>query len=289
MNDAVEVMEWCWLNGQVLPLSEAKVSVEDRGFQFADGVYESVRLYNGRPFELEAHLDRLERSCGGIKLPMPIPRQTLASEILKLIAHSGVKEGWVYLQITRGPGARQHLFPSDPKPTVLFYVRRLPPLAPIGQDKPYTLLSVPDERWQRCWIKAIALLENVLAKNAAAAAGADEAVFIDNGLVMEGASSNIFAVIDEKLVTPPLGPKVLPGITRDVLLDCAREIGLAVEERPLKLDEARRAQEVFVTSSTREIAWVRQWDDTKIGSERCGPITMRLHQEYRRRVQQATG
>jgi D-alanine transaminase len=276
--------EWCWFNGQIMPLAEVRVSAEDRGFLFADGVYEAVRLYNGKPFELQAHLDRLERSCGGIRLPMPVTKGTLTAEITKLIAHSGVKDGSIYLQATRGPAPRNHLFPTQFTPTVFFFVRELAPLGPVEQVKPWTLMSVPDERWQRCWIKSIALLANILAKNAAAAAGADEAVFVDNGVVTEGASSNLFVVINGKLVTHPQGPKILPGITRDIVLDIAGRIGIAAEERPVKLDDAKRAQEVFVTSSTRELVWVSRWDDARIGSGTCGPITARLHQEYRNRI-----
>ncbi len=281
--------EWCWLNGKIMPLAEARVSVEDRGFQFADGVYEAMRIYNGKPFELAAHLDRLERSCGGIRLPLPITKGTLTTEIAKLIAHAGVASGSIYLQVTRGPAPRSHLFPQQIIPTTLFYIRPLPAMGQVGEGKPYTLLSVPDERWPRCWIKAIALLPNVLAKNAAAAAGADEAIFIDQGHVTEGSSSNLFMVSQGKLITHPQGPKILPGVTRDVLLDCARALGIPVEERAMKLDEAKRAQEVFVTSSTRELVWVCRWDDTQIcANGACGPITLRLHEEYRKRVALAT-
>lgn len=276
--------EWCWLNGQVMPLAQASVSVEDRGFQFADGVYESVRLYEGKPFELNAHMDRLQRSCAGIQLSLPIAKEALVSEILKLAAKSNVRDGLVYLQLTRGASARNHLFPNPVKPTLLFYVRELAPLPPIDQVKPHTLHSVPDERWDKCWIKSIALLPNVLARNAAAAAGADEAIFIDNGCATEGAASNLFMVAQGKLITHPLGPKVLPGVTRDVLLDCAKTLGIPVEEKPMKLDDAKRADDIFITSSTRELVWVSRWDGVAIGTGRAGPVTLRLHEEYRRRV-----
>src|SRR5262245_37421938 len=126
MKDEAQNTEWCWLNGRTMPLSEAKVSVEDRGFQFADGVYESVRLYGGKPFELVSHMDRLARSCHGIQLDLPIDKEKLVSEILKLVGHSGVRDGLVYLQLTRGASARNHLFPQPAKPTLLFYVRELP-------------------------------------------------------------------------------------------------------------------------------------------------------------------
>jgi D-alanine transaminase len=281
--------EWCWLNGQIMPLSEAKVSVEDRGFQFADGVYEALRIYNGRPFELAAHLDRLERSCDGIRLKLPIDKPTLTRQILNLIAHARVRDGLIYLQVTRGPSKREHLFPKAAHPTVLFYVRALAPLPPVGQSRPYALLSVPDERWKRCWIKAIGLLPNVLARNAAADAGADEAVFVDQGVVLEGSSSNVYAVIDGAVVTHPLDGRILPGVTRQLVLCCAQDLGIPVQERPMTLDEAKRAAEVFVTSSTRELVWVSRWDDATIGDGVCGQVTMRLHETYRNRVRRATG
>ncbi|HMB96125.1 MAG TPA: aminotransferase class IV, partial [Tepidisphaeraceae bacterium] len=272
----------CWLNGEVLPLADAKVSVEDRGFQFADGVYESVRLYRGRPFEIDAHLNRLERSCGGIRLPLSIGKEFLKTEILKLVAKSAVSDGLVYLQITRGPSARNHLFPAQLKPTVLFYVRALPEISESESGRSYTLLSVPDERWQKCWIKSIALLENILARNAAAAAGADEAIFVDNGHVTEGTSSNLFMISRGTLITAPVGAKVLPGITRDILLECAKEISVEVEERAMKLEEAKKCAEVFITSSIRELVPVGKWDDEVIVGD--GAITRKLHEAYRRRV-----
>jgi D-alanine transaminase len=279
--------EWCWLNGKVLPLNEAAVNVEDRGFQFADGVYEAVRLYDGKPFELGMHMDRLERSCSGIKLTMTISKQSLASEILNLVKHAGVRDGYVYLQMTRGVSPRNHCFPAKLNPTTLFYVRELPPLPKEEYEKAYTLLSVPDERWNRCWIKCIALIENVLAKNAALAAGADEAIFIHQGNVTEGSTSNIFMVSNGTLITPPLGPKILPGVTREVLLKCAKSAGVPVQERQISLDEAQRCDEVFITSSTRELVWASRWDQVFIGDGTCGPMTHRLHNAYRKCVQES--
>jgi D-alanine transaminase len=276
------MIEWCWLNGQVMPLADAKISVEDRGFQFADGVYESVRIYGGKPFSLEAHLDRLEHSCNGIRLALTMQKSSLREEILKLVARSGVMDGLVYLQVTRGAAARNHLFPQQPRPTILFYVRALPPISEMEMNRPHTLMSVRDERWQKCWIKSLALLENVLARNAAAAAGADDAIFVDDGCVMEGTSCNLFLVSDGTLVTAPVGKKVLPGITRDILLECAKEISVPVRERAMKLEEAKQCAEVFITSSIREVVPVTKWDDAAIGGS--GAITHKLHEAFRRRV-----
>ncbi|HVT90838.1 MAG TPA: aminotransferase class IV [Tepidisphaeraceae bacterium] len=282
------MIEWCWMNGKVMPLSEATISVEDRGFQFADGVYEAVRLYNGRSFELNAHMQRLQRSSEGIRLSLPIAQEKLADEIVKLVAHSGVKDGWVYLQITRGPGPRYHVFPKDSQPTVLFYVRALPPISELEKRRPYKLISVPDDRWNKCWIKSISLLENVIVRNIADQAGADEAIFIHNGTVTEGSSSNIFMVSGNKLITHPPGARILEGITRDVILECAKQIGVEVLEQAMPLHEAQQSAEVFITSSTREIVWASQWDDFKIGDGSCGPVTRKLHDAYRARVRKAT-
>jgi len=275
--------EWVWLNGQTLPLSEARIGIEDRGFQFADGVYEVIRLYGGRPFTLTEHLQRLTRSAEGISLSMPLSIAELARQIETFIPKSGVGDGMIYLQLTRGVSPRNHIFSAQTPPTLLFYARPLPSCPAAGEGDGVKLLAVPDERWKRCWIKSIALLPNVLAKNAAVAAGADEAVMIDNGIVTECAASNIYAIIAGKLVTHPIGPKVLPGITRLVLIDCAALIGLPVQERAATEEEFVRADEVFITSTTREISWVSQWNGRTLWNE-CGPLTRRLHIALKERI-----
>src|SRR5580658_2061658 len=213
--------EWLWLNGQTLPLAEARIGIEDRGFQFADGVYEVIRIYSGRPFALPQHLDRLRQSADGISLSMPMSAAELSRHITTFLPKCGVTEGMIYLQLTRGVSPRNHIFSPDARPTLLFYARPLPPCPAAGEGDGVKLLTVPDERWKRCWVKSIALLPNVLAKNAAVAAGADEAVFIDCGNVTECSASNLFAIIGKRLVTHPVGSKVLPGITRAVLLELA--------------------------------------------------------------------
>jgi D-alanine transaminase len=282
--------EWVWLNGTVTPLSDAKVSIEDRGYQFADGVYEVIRIYNGKPFTLKEHLDRLYRSAKDIQIALSIDQPTLTREINALIAKAALKDAMVYLQATRGTCARNHLYPESAcKPTILFYVRQLPPPPVIGQIEGVKLITLPDERWKRCWIKSIALLPNVLAKNAAVSAGADEAVFIDdNGQITECSVSNFYALIKGALVTHPVGPKVLPGITRLVVLDCARQLGIPVQERAMTESEALSADEIFITSTTREIGWVSHWNNKQI-AQHAGPLTDRLHHALRQRVTQETG
>jgi D-alanine transaminase len=275
--------EWIWLNGEIIPLAEARISVEDRGFQFADGVYEVIRLYDGKPFALARHLSRLEKSAGGIELAMPMDAATLTREIQKLLSRGVPPDSMIYLQLTRGAAARNHIFPQA-RPTLLFYVRELPPVPEPGTGEGAKLLAVADERWKRCWIKSIALLPNVLAKNRAIAAGADEAAFVENGLVSECASSNIFAIIGRRLVTHPVGTKVLPGITREILLEIAPAVGLEPDERAIREEEAQRADELFITSTTREISWVARWNDRYIGKGRCGPMTAKLHAALQARI-----
>ena len=278
--------ELIWINGEIMPIADARISPEDRGYQFADGVYEVIRLYAGRPFTLDEHLARLERSAAGIQLSVPVPREQLKAEIAKLIEQSGVGEGMIYLQLTRGVSPRNHVFAANPGTTLLFYARPLPALPAVDANPPVKLLTVEDERWRRCWIKSIALLPNILAKNQAVAAGADEAVLVEDGVVSECSASNIFAVIGGKLVTHPVGPKVLPGITRAVLFECARDLGIPVEERGLRVDEAKGADEVFITSTTREISPVGTWDGQAVG--RGNALTKRLHAALKERVSRET-
>ncbi|MGH7180258.1 MAG: aminotransferase class IV [Tepidisphaeraceae bacterium] len=276
----------CWLNGKVVPLGDARISVEDRGFQFADGVYEVIRLYGGKPFAMDLHLHRLKNSCEGLQLPMPMPAEELARQMSSLVKQTGIGEGLIYLQVTRGSAPRSHVFPAKSSPTVLFYTRSLTAVEPPDRSVGLSLKSVPDERWRRCWVKAIGLTANVLARNAAAEAGADEAVFVDNGIVSECSSSNVFFVVEGKLVTHPVGPHVLPGVTRAVVIECANKLDIEVRESPPRIVEAKNAQEIFITSTTRQIEWVGKWDGQPVGGGRCGPVTMRLHaalEEYIRR------
>jgi D-alanine transaminase len=272
--------ELVWINGRVVPMGEARVGIEDRGFQFADGVYEVIRLYDGKPFTLDRHLQRLANSAKGIKLAVPQSSSALESEIESFVERAGISEGMIYLQLTRGESERNHAFPNC-EPTLLFFVRALDPLPEPGTGAGVKLITVVDERWKRCWIKSIALLPNVLAKNEALDGGADEAVFVEDGIVTECSSSNLFIVHGDHVLTHPVGNKVLPGVTRAVLLDIAPSIGIRIEERAIKEAEAAGADEVFITSTTREISWASKWNGQTIGSGRCGPITQKLHEALR--------
>jgi D-alanine transaminase len=280
---------YVWFNGEILPRSDVRIDLEDRGYQFADGVYEVIRLYGGRPFALMPHLERLERSAAGIRINLPIEKSDLAEQILHLIERNAETEGMVYLHLTRGCAPRNHRFPADCTPTILFYTRPLAPVPAPGDAPGIKLITLPDDRWKRCWIKSIALLANVLAKDEAARAGAEEAIFIDNRIATECCSSNLFIVTGGTLVTHPVGPKVLPGITRAVLLDEAAKLGIIVEERPIHESELREAEEIFITSTTKEVQWCNDLDGRPVGQGRQGLITLGLHRALAARVAAETG
>lgn len=275
--------ELIWLNGQITPLSEARIPVEERGYQFADGVYEVVRFYQGRCFTLREHLDRLAASADALRIALPLPRPALADAMANLVTQSGLAHGMIYLQLTRGIAPRSHPFPKAPQPTLLFYTRQLPPVAPPEQASAAKVITLPDERWLRCSIKTIALLPNILAKQAAIEAGADEAVFLHNGVLTECCSSNFFIVSKGEVVTHPVGPKVLPGVTRMVLQQLCQQLAISFVQRPVALAEARVAEEVFITSTTRELSWVSHFDGQAIATS-VGPVTRQLHIAYQKQV-----
>ena len=282
------VEQLLWFNGEIMPLAQASVGVEDRGFQFADGIYEVVRFYNGRPFTLREHMERLGRSCEGIRLALPMSTDAVGEAIREFIPRTGIRDGMIYLQATRGVSPRNHLFPKQANTTLLFYGKPLPANNEPGDGEGVKLLAVEDERWKRCWIKTIALLPNVLAKQQAFEQGFDEAAFVERGQVSECSSSNLFAVLGGKLITHPVGSRVLPGITRLVVLACAAALNIPIDERPLREEEVIRADELFITSTTREIAWVARWNDRYIGQGKCGPTTIKLHRALRERVRDET-
>ena len=284
------MQEWIWLNGRVTALRDARIGVEDRGFQFGDGVYDVARLYRGRPYRFIEHLERLAASAAGIEMELPLSVPELADEIRRRLAGDD-SDGIVYMQLTRGNAQRNHLYPAPElvPPTLLFFRREMPaPLTPVQQTPGLRLHATDDFRWKRCWIKSVSLLANVLAKNAAVRDGADEAVFIDNGVVTECSVSNFAIVTDGGVVTHPAGNKVLGGITIQAVRDVAAELGIAWEERPIQLADALAAQEMFVTSTTREIGWVSHWDQRPIGSAKCGPVTQALHEAFVQSVRRET-
>lgn len=271
-----------FLNGRFMPLAKAKVSVEDRGYQFGDGIYELIRVYHGRIFHLEDHLTRLDRSARAIGLSTVYPRSRWKEILAKVLARSGYREAKLYIQITRGVAPRDHAFPKRNRLTVIVTVRRLMPLATDLYEKGVSVITVPDLRWGRCDIKSINLLPNVMARQEARSSGAFEVLFVRDGLVVEGSGCNIFAVIRGRIVTPPKGPAILCGITREVMIRLAREARDPLIEKGLTLQELLSAEEVFLTGTTVEVLPVVKVDGQPIGDGRPGRMTRRLHQQFLR-------
>ncbi len=263
-----------------MPLAQARVSVEDRGFQFGDGIYELVRTYDGRLYHLKDHLERLEQSAKAIGLPIVYSKSRWKEILEKAHARSGYSDAKVYIQITRGAAPRDHSFPKNVRASVIITVRKLSPLRPELHEKGASVITVPDLRWGRCDIKTINLLPNVMARQKARLAGAFEALFVREGLVMEGAGANIFAVIEGQIVTPPKGPAILPGITRDLVIAQARETGDPLMEKGITLEELLAAEEVFLTGTTTEILPVVKVDGKTIGDGRPGRATRRLYLQF---------
>jgi len=266
-----------YLNGQYLPLNEAKVSVLDRGFLFGDGIYEVIPSYYGRLFHFQEHLARLENSLAGIRLNNPHTRQQWL-EILTPLLDAGENQ-YIYLQITRGVAAkRDHAFPDNIEPTVFAMCSKIIPLA--GLDNGVKAVTMDDSRWQFCNIKAITLLGNILHRQEAVDRDCAEAILVKDGMVTEGAASNVFAVIDGVLVTPPKGNNILPGITRDVIVEIAAKNNIACREQPITLDALKSAQEIWITSSTREIIPVVELDGKAVANGKPGPIWQTMNQLF---------
>ena len=271
-----------YLNGDYLPLSEAKVSVMDRGFLFGDGVYEVIPAYAGNLFRLADHLQRLDNSLASIRLQNPHSHEQWG-EILNPLLKPGLDQS-VYLQITRGAAAkRDHPFPQQVTPTVFAMVSGITPHA--DPDHGVKAISLEDSRWKLCDTKAITLLANVLLRQTAVDNGCAEAILFKDGYLTEGAASNVFAVIDGILMTPPKTPAILPGITRDVILELAEKNNIPFCEKAITKADLDKASELWITSSTREIIPVVELDGVLIGNGKPGNLWLtffNLFQAYKR-------
>ena len=276
--------EIAYVNGQFLPLAEATVPVEDRGYQFADAVYEVVRTYGGRLFALDEHLDRLWRSMTAIGLAPGFHRAELAAVLREATRRAGFAEALVYAQVSRGVAQRHRGAPTGARPTVVVTVRALPDTT-AARTRGITCVTVPDNRWGRCDIKSVALLANVLAYEQARAAGADDAIFVEaDGTVNEATAGNVFLFQGGTLVTPASGPRLLGGITREKLLAAAGAAGIPAVERRVTRADLVAAEEVFVSSTTAEVVPVRAVDGRAVGAGRPGPQAARLAAEFARWV-----
>lgn len=273
--------EIAFLNDVFLPLAEARVSVEDRGFQFGDGVYELIRVYAGRPFRLTDHLGRLEQSAHALGIPLPYTQDHWAAVVAEAVSRSGFPDAKVYIQVTRGVAPRDHALANPVTPTVVMTVRTMIPPAPVLYDKGADVVTVPDIRWGRCDIKSVCLLANVLAKQQARDAGAFEALFVRDGAVLEGATSNVLVVRGNTLVTPPEGPLLLSGVTRKVVLGLAREAGMAVQAQSVAEAVLYTADEVLLTGTTIEVLPVARVNGRPIGAGAPGPTTRLMMARFR--------
>lgn len=274
------VPETAFLNGRFLPLAEATVSIEDRGFQFGDGVYEVIRTYRGRPFKLDAHLARLDRSAQAIDLRQPYPFERWVEYVTEGLRLGDFPETKIYVQITRGTAPRDHAYAPDLQPTVLMTFRELQPLNATFQTTGVAAMTMKDIRWGRCDIKSINLLANVLARQQAKKRGVFESILVRDGQVTEGAVSNVFIVQDGKLITAPEGGWILSGVTRQVVLELARHEGLTVQERYCSEQELLGATEVFLTGTTVEVLGVVHIDGKQIGKGQPGPVTRSLAKRF---------
>lgn len=263
-----------YLNGRFLPLSQAHISVMDRGFLFGDGVYEVIPAYGGRPFRVEEHLQRLDSSLMKIRLAPPLSHAQWR-EILETLLN-GAGDQSIYLQVTRGVAAkRDHAFPADCRPTVFAMSTPIPPFS--GAQTGVRAVTLDDNRWTRCDIKATTLLANILLRQEAVDRGAVEAILVRDGHVTEGAASNVFVVADGTLSTPPKNHEILPGITRDLILELAEANDLPARECILSVEALRSAKEVWLTSSTREILPVTELNGKPVGEGCPGPLWRQMH------------
>jgi len=277
-----------YVNGRYLPQREASVNVEDRGYQFADGVYEVVHLYDGRFIDEDRHLDRLDRSLRELRLSPPMSRAALRHVLAEVARRNRVREGLLYMQVTRGVARRDHAFPSQAvAPSVVVTIRRIPPYPADITRWTASAITWPDQRWERCDIKSTALLPNVLARQAAKEQGALEAILVDaEGMVTEGAATS-FWIVDKHgvLRTCGLSHAILPGCTRDALIAEMQAEGIPFEESRFDLPAVREAREAFLTSATSFVKPIVKIDGAAVADGGVGPVTRRLFALFARHVQ----
>jgi len=283
-------MNMVFLNGKLLPADQAQVSVLDRGFIFGDGVYELVPVYSRVPFRLDEHLVRLERSLGETRIRNPYSRAEWRAHLYNLVDAQSFDDQGVYFQVTRGVAKRDHAFPKSGEPTVFMMANPLvnPPAALV--EKGASAVSAPDNRWLRCDIKSISLIGNVLLRQLSAEAGAAETILFRNGKLTEASASNVFVVKNGVIFSPPKTNLILPGITYDVIVELARANNLPLEFKDVSEAEVRGADEVWVSSSSKEVLAIVELDGKRIGDGRPGPVFRRmyqLYQEFKQKVMRA--
>jgi D-alanine transaminase len=271
----------CYLNGAYLPLAEARVSPLDRAFLFGDAVYEVFPIYGSRPFRLREHLDRLNRSLAGIRMPAPLSHADWAQLSQELIARNSAREAYLYLQVTRGMEfGRNHAWPEGLMPTVFAYVTPLEPVPAALPEQGVSAVTAADTRWARRDIKSTSLLANILLKKLSTDAGAFETILLENGELTEGSSTTVHVVKDGIIHTPPNGWHVLPGTTRDVVTELAARLGLHCESGRISEAKLRAADEIWLAFSTRGVLPVTTLDGAAVGGGRPGPQFQRMHAAF---------
>jgi D-alanine transaminase len=279
-----------FLNGKFMPIEEARVPVLDRGFIFGDGVYELVPVYSRVPFRLDEHLARLERSLAAVRIRNPYGRAEWRDIILQLVAKQLFEDQGVYLQVTRGVARRDHAFPKDAEPTVFLMSN---PLVCPPQDlveRGAAAVTAVDDRWLHCDVKSISLIGNCLLRQVSADAGAAETILLRDGQLTEASASNVFVVKRGAILSPPKSNLILPGITYDVIAELAQGAGLPFEFRAIAEAEVRGADEIWVTSSSKEVLAIVSLDGRPVGDGRPGPVFRRmyaLYQEFKQKVMRA--
>jgi D-alanine transaminase len=275
-----------YVNGRYVPHRAASVHIEDRGYQFADGVYEVVAVADGRLVDGGPHLDRLERSLGELRIAAPMSRHALELVMREVVRRNGVDNGIIYIQMTRAVAPRDHAFPARSETQVVMTARRARPQPARIAEEGVKAITLPDIRWQRCDIKSVSLLPNILAKQQAKEAGAYEAWLVDrNGMITEGSSTNAWIVTrDGQLVTRSVENAILAGITRRAVIELARAEGLSLVERPFSVSEAKAAREAFVTSTSSFVTPVTQIDDHVVANGKPGSISLKLRERYMRHM-----
>jgi D-alanine transaminase len=285
-----EPLPWCHLDGAILPLRDARISPLDRGFLYADAVYEVVPVYGGRPFRFAEHLARLERSLGEIGIVRALDAEGWRSVFRTLIERNGGGDQYLYLQVSRGAEyGRNHAPPAGLRPTVFAFCAPLPAEDPALLSSGLRCVTAPDIRWARCDIKSVALLANVMLRERAARAAAHETILLRDGQLTEASSSAVHVVLGGVLVAPPETQAILPGTTRAVVEELADAAGMPHATRPVSEAELRNAGEIWLSAAVRGLASVTELDGRPVGSGRPGPLWRRLHADFAALVERLAG
>jgi D-alanine transaminase len=271
----------CYLNGEYLPLAEARVSPLDRAFLFGDAVYEVLPVYDSRPFRLREHLERLDRSLAGIRMPAPLSHGDWARLCQELISRNSARDAYLYLQVSRGAEmGRNHAWPENLKPTLFGYATALEPLSPAVLEQGVSAVTAADTRWARRDIKSTALLANILLKKLSADAGAFETILLEDGELTEGSSTTVHVVKHGIVHTPPNGHQILPGTTRDVVTELAARLNVSVDSGRVSEAALRAADEIWLAFATRGVLPVTKLDGTPVGDGNPGPLFKRMHAAF---------